>query len=112
MKRNSRSSKDVGQLSKLFKQAETRRRNIKQTMEHQKKKITNGGRNTDQTRTRFENALEDLEKVQVEYTSIASALQEAQSYLEGSNKVYLGRLADLQLFQKRCKQVRQSRVRH
>lgn len=74
---------DVGELSKLFKHAETRRRNIEQTMEHHKKKIVNGGRNTEQTRIRFKQLLQDLEKVQAEYTSIGTALHEAQSHLEG-----------------------------
>lgn len=59
-------------------------------MEHHKNKIANGGRNTDQTRSRFEQVLQDLEKVQAEYTTIATALHEAQSYLEGSNRRILG----------------------
>lgn len=74
----------------MFKHAETRRRSIEQTMKHHKNKLANGGRNTDQTKSRFEKVLQDLEKVQAEYTSIATALQEAQSYLEGSKHRILG----------------------
>lgn len=73
-----------------------RRRGIDRTLEHYKKKIANGGRNTDQTKVHFEKVLQELENVQAEYTSIGTALHEAQSYLEGLVPHILKRmLADL-----------------